>query len=301
MEALWEFHLRRLRSGTPARQLVDRVAFSQDPPLRLERCVACGLVFRNPRERASELTDIYAGEAPGAAVLKALHETQRRSYRAQARRLAAVVGRPGHGLEVGSYVGAFLAAARERGWRFEGVDVNTHAAAFARGLGFDVAPGELGDISASRRFDAIAIWNVFEQLPEPRQAARLARERLRPGGVLAVRVPNGACYAALRGRLGGPLGALARAVLAHDNLLGFPYRHGFTVPSLTRLLEEAGFRIVRVHGDALVPIADRWTRRWAAMEERMVKGAVRAALVATGARAVHLAPWIEVYAKAGEG
>ena len=299
MEVLWEFHLRRLREGTPPRQLVDRVAFSQDPALRLERCVDCGLVFRNPRERANELTDIYAGEEPGQAVLEALHQTQRRSYRAQARRLTEVAGRPGHGLEVGSYVGAFLAAARERGWRFEGVDVNAHSASFTRRLGFDVCPGELGDVAAGRRFDAVAIWNVFEQLADPRQAAQLARERLRAGGVLAVRVPNGACYAALRERLDGPFGALVRAVLAHDNLLGFPYRHGFTVESLTRLLEEAGFRIARVHGDALVPIADRWTRRWAAIEERIVKRAVRAVLASTGRRALRFAPWIEVYARAG--
>ena len=83
-------------------------------------------------------------------------------------------------------------------------------------------------------------------------------------------------------------------MLAHSNLLGFPYRHGFTPGSLARLLEATGFAVTRTWGDALVPIADRWTRPWAALEERAVKRALRlVARVAPDA-----APWFEVYARA---
>jgi len=94
-------------------------------------------------------------------------------------------------------------------------------------------------------------------------------------GVLAIRVPNGAFYSAVRRRLDGIAGPVARALLAHNNLLGFPYRHGFTVQSIALLLEDTGFDIVRTHGDALVPIADEWTRGWAAAEERMIKTAMK--------------------------
>jgi hypothetical protein len=111
--------------------------------------------------------------------------------------------------------------------------------------------------------------------------------------VLTVRVPNGAFYARTRARLAGPLGAAARLLLAHNNLLAFPYRFGFTVESLGRLLRATGFEVVRVYGDVLVPTADRWTRRWAALEERAVKGALRA--VARAAPAT--APWLEIYAR----
>ena len=84
-----------------------------------------------------------------------------------------------------------------------------------------------------------------------------------------------------------------RPVVAHNNLLGFPYRHGFTVRSMALLLEDTGFNVVRIHGDALVPIADEWTRGWAAAEERMITAAMKtlAALDRDGA------PWFEVYAK----
>ena len=116
---------------------------------------------------------------------------------------------------------------------------------------------------------------------------------LRPKGVLAIRVPNGAFYSTVRRRLNGVAGPVARALLAHNNLLGFPYRHGFTVRSMALLLEDTGFDVVGTHGDALVPIADEWTRGWAAAEERMIKTAMKAfaALDRDGA------PWFEVYAK----
>lgn len=309
IEDLWAFHLRRLRPDTPPEALTDRVAFSQRPPLRVVRCRRCGLVYRNPRERDFEVSEAYARAALDPAVLDALYETQRASYAGQARRLTRVLGRPGRGLEVGSYVGGFLAAAADLGWTFEGLDVAGDAVAWSRRRGHRVHHGDLASLAGSdpveppaRRYDAVAIWNTFDQLPDPRADAARASRLLAPGGILAVRVPNGAFYAALAPRLAGPLGPLARTLLAHSNLLGFPYRHGFTVRSLAMLFESVGLRIADVHGDALVPIGDRHTRRWAATEERVVKWALRRSARAGLGRAGRLAaaaraPWIEVFAR----
>ena len=294
VETLWEFHGRRLRPATPPERLMDRVAFSEHPPFRLVECARCGLVYRNPIERPRELESIYAESAPARELLQALHDTQLPAYRAQARRLVEVLGRRGSGLEVGSYVGAFLAAAREVGLHVEGLDVNADVNCFTRSLGFTVHDGELASFAGDRAVDAVAIWNTFDQLADPRAAANAAWKLLRPNGVLAVRVPNGEFYAALRRRAGRPLsGGFARLALAHNNLLTFPYRYGFTVRSLTALLERVGFTVERVEGDVLVPIADEWTRGWAAIEERFVK----MTLGVLGRRRARWAPWIEVYAR----
>ena len=296
--------MRRLRPGAPHAHLTDRIAFSQRPPLRVAQCDACGLVYRNPRERAFELHDIYTDDALEPAVYESLFENQRVSYRIQATRLTRALGRPGRALEVGSYVGAFLAAAREQGWTCTGLDINENAARFARSRGLSVELGALDAGSVSRavpesgaRVDAVAIWNCFDQLADPRAVAREARERLVDGGIFAVRVPNGETYARLARVRHGLSGRMARAFLAHNNLLGFPYRHGFTVGSLSLLLERTGFEVVRVYGDSLVPIADKWTRRWAAVEERIVKELTHVAASASP-RVSALAPWLEVYARA---
>ena len=91
----------------------------------------------------------------------------------------------------------------------------------------------------------------------------------------------------------------ARLLLAHNNLLTFPYRYGFGPSSITRLLDQCGFRVEQIFGDVLVPIADRWTRPWAAVEERVVKGLLTPVARANGR--VGLAPWIEVYARVIDG
>jgi SAM-dependent methyltransferase len=293
IEELWAFHTRRLREDTPVDRLTDRVAFSQAPPLRLVQCTRCETVFRNPRERAFEVTATYADETPAMETLQSLHHTQRSSYASQLSRLVDVAGRSGRGLEVGSYAGGFLEAARHTGWHFEGLDVNESANEFTRALGFAVTSGDLTSFRTTQPFDAVTIWNCFDQLPDPRSAARAARALLKQNGVLALRVPNGAFYATVRRRLAGMAGPIARALLAHNNLLGFPYRHGFTVRSLTLLLEDTGFDVVRTHGDALVPIADEWTRGWAAAVERMIKATIKAlaALDTDGA------PWFEIYGR----
>ncbi|HET6762122.1 MAG TPA: methyltransferase domain-containing protein, partial [Longimicrobiaceae bacterium] len=210
MEEVWDFHLGRLRDGTPTPSLTDRTVFSQGPPLRLSRCRTCGTVYRNPREDARALVDAYAQEEVDPAVLRALQQAQRETYRAQAERLAEIAGEPGEGVEVGSYVGGFLQAARDRGWSFEGLDVNEPANRFTREMGFRVTCGTLDDFRPERTYGAVAIWNCFDQLPDPRGAAAAARALLPPGGVLAIRVPNGGFYAALRPLLGGPAGGAAR-------------------------------------------------------------------------------------------
>lgn len=288
-EILWAFHMRRLSPRTPPERLLDRVAFSQPPPWRLVRCRECGLVYRNPVERREELLATYAGDAPSFETMSALYGTQQHAYRAQVRRLCRYLARRGTGLEVGSYVGAFLAAARRAHWSFVGLDVNPVVNAFARSRGFIVHDGDLEHFRAERPFDAVAIWNTFDQVSDPRAVARAAAALLRPGGIIAVRVPNGACYAAWRPRLAHRARAIrgvAAALLAHNNLLTFPYRFGFSPVCLTRLLRDVGFDVRRVVGDVLVPTADEWTRRWAVLEERAFRPLTRP-----------WKPWFEVYAR----
>ncbi|HEX2166614.1 MAG TPA: methyltransferase domain-containing protein [Longimicrobiales bacterium] len=291
LEQLWAFHTRRLRGDTPPARLHDRIAFSQDPPLRIVRCDRCTLLFRNPRERADELVDTYGDEEPDDTALHTLFDNQKQSYRTQALRLSRIAGRKGRGLEIGSYVGAFLAAAADIGWDFTGIDVNESANDFASSRSLTVRTGTIDDADPDTKYDAVAFWNCFDQLPDPRAAAIAARERTRDGGLVCIRVPNGAFYATWRARLSTPLRPLARLLLAHNNLLGFPYRHGFSPASLTSLLGNVGFEVMRTFGDSLVPIADRWTRPWAHAEERLVKTALRPLPAAHS-------PWLEMYARA---
>lgn len=292
LERVWMFHSRRLRHPVPPRYLTDRVVFSQSPALRLLQCAQCAHLYRSPRESASSVVRSYAQEPLSESVYESLFENQCRSFSAQARRLRRFSSGVERGLEVGSYMGGFLAAAAAEGMSFTGIDINEHTVSLGARRGLRIETGSLEEMSGSAEYDAITIWNTFEQLPDVRSAAIICRRLLRDGGVLAVRVPNGGFYARWRRQLDGPLAGAAERMLAHNNLLGFPYREGFTTRSMHRLLDDAGFTIRHVYGDTLVPVADQWTKPLAAADERLTKTLQR--IFQHG----WAAPWVETYAVA---
>jgi hypothetical protein len=286
LEDLWQFHLNRRRPGVPVGQLYDRAYYTQAPPLQLVECEGCGTLYRNPREADREIVSSYTEERTDPSALESLFRTQRRLYGRQLEMLTKLA-KPARGIELGSYVGAFLDAAGKRGWKFEGVDVNADAVAFARGKGLTAHQGTLGSIPADPVWGAIAIWNCFDQLPDPRATLLEAHARLRRGGLLAIRVPNGSCY--LHYHNGVRPKRVARLVLAHNNLLGFPYRQGFTPESLSAVIEHAGFEVIDLRGDTLVPLADEWTKGWAVYQEKLLQGMLRYSPLSR-------APWFEAYA-----
>jgi len=142
------------------------VIFTQGPPLRLVRCGVCEHLYRNPREQADALRETYADAPMCESACHSLFTIQRAAFSAQASRLRKLCGPIESGLEVGSYVGAFLAAARDSGMRFTGIDVSASASAFAARRGLRVEIASIEELPGEGRHDAIAIWNTFEQLPD---------------------------------------------------------------------------------------------------------------------------------------
>jgi hypothetical protein len=149
--------------------------------------------------------------------------------------------------------------------------------------------------------DCLAIWNTFDQLADPRPTLDLTRRFVRPGGILALRVPHGRCFRMLLERLGvttGPARRLFEACLAWNNLCGFPYLHGYGLDSLDLLVTPFGFERAAAEGDVLCLLAGRATTRWARREERAVKQLQRLWIRAQSRRqasALSAAPWLDVY------
>src|SRR5205823_4507178 len=102
--------------------------------------------------------------------------------------------------------------------------------------------------------ECVAIWNTFDQLPEPEPTLAAARRLLRPNGLLAVRIPNGRCFRTLTAwerRLGSPLRGWLHAAMAWNNLMAFPYLYGYSLRTLDRLLARYGFTRTTAQPDTL--------------------------------------------------
>jgi SAM-dependent methyltransferase len=299
---LEDFHRRRLRPdrAKATEALSDRADFTQDYATDVVSCSRCGLVFRESRPRAGEVTEAYAHDRYGRDRLRALFASQRELFDVKSKRLASVAALPtgARVVEIGSFVGGFLAAARERDWRAVGIDPGEEVAEFCREKGFEVQETTAPEAAIEAgSVDCVAIWNTFDQLPDPLPTLEAARSWLRPGGVLAIRIPNGACFRSAVGRLRrapSPLAGPLLAALAWNNLLAFPYLHGYSMPTLERLLSPRGFARIATEGDMLTRLADDTTKTWARWEEALSKLSWRA-LVRS-----HLAdaPWLDAYFRA---
>jgi SAM-dependent methyltransferase len=200
-------------------------------------------------------------------------------------------------VEIGSFVGGFLAAVRELGWEALGIDPGEEVTAFCRERGFAVLQATASEAPIEEAsVDAVAVWNTFDQIPDPRPTLEALRRWLRPGGVLALRVPNGSCFRNAIGALRrmpalAPANQLLLAALAWNNLLAFPYLHGHSVSTLERLVAPFGFERFGVEPDMLTRLADHRTKAWAVWEEWLVKSAWR---TLARARLVE-APWMDLY------
>lgn len=300
---LARFHAERLREVNED-ELAERATFTQEDPAHLLACARCGLVLRWPRPAKAALRRTYASDAYAPERLDEMFASQRALFERKLPLLHALLGKPGRVLEIGSFVGGFLDAARAEGWDAVGLDPGRQLVRACRRRGLCVIEGTFEDVAARDALfavDCIAIWNTFDQLADPRTTLALAAVSLRPGGILALRLPHGAYFAQLLARWRAAHDADVRRLweccLAWNNLFSFPYLFGYGLESLRRLVTPFGFELTSVVGDVLPPLAGEATADWARAEEQCIKSLQQRWLLAPAREdAPHvLAPWLDVY------
>jgi SAM-dependent methyltransferase len=157
----------------------------------------------------------------------------------------------GRFLEVGCAGGAFLNAARKRGYAVEGVELSEDAAGIAKEkFGIKVFAGDLLDAGFdSAAFDIVYMGDVIEHLPDPVNTLKELHRIIAPGGLLVLELPSQTNT--LFSRLGffvyGALGKSITVALPPYHL--FEYRPG----SLRFLMESSGFRIGRLAQGCISP------------------------------------------------
>jgi SAM-dependent methyltransferase len=107
------------------------------------------------------------------------------------------VTQPGRSLEIGCSAGEAVAALADRGWEAFGLDLS----ALAIGAGRDAHPtARLGvgrtpsDAGFPDQYDLVLAFHLVEHVPDLAALAADIQSWLRPGGWLAVRVPNWASW-----------------------------------------------------------------------------------------------------------
>jgi len=158
----------------------------------LRRCDACGLIRTHPVP--GDLDRFYPGGYYGTQQRYGTFATAllARVHDGRAARLTTLNGGPGRVLDIGCGPGLLLDALRRRGWTASGIERTAGAAAFARErLGLDVHVGGWRESGVGEgELDAVILWHVLEHLAAPHDCLQWAVDRLKPGGVALVGVPD---------------------------------------------------------------------------------------------------------------
>ncbi len=140
-------------------------------------------------------------------------------------------------LEVGCGTGDLLLHLGEHHWQTRGVEISPTAADHARDRGLAIYTGSFEDYAdgdESAEVDAVLLMNVLEQTRDPRRVLAAARRVLAPGGVICIRSGNE--FNPLQLAATEALDKAAWWVSTPDQINYFSFQ------SLTRLLDESGFR-----------------------------------------------------------
>lgn len=140
---------------------------------------------------------------------------------------------PASVLDVGCGNGDFIRAAREYGFETQGIDVSEAAVRFCTETGLAARFGDFLKLEFDTRFDAITMWDVVEHLRQPGAFLIRAKELLKPGGYLFLKIPG---FARLNFYPIRFWNHLARTLLGAPGHVQY-----FTPKSLSALLHNCGF------------------------------------------------------------
>ena len=200
---------------------------------QLVRCRFCGFQYVNPRLRGDLILSGYAdGEDP--AYISQLRARER-TFAGSLDEIERAAGGKGRLLDIGTAAGAFVAAARDRGWEAEGCEPNRWMAEWgSTRYGIRIRPGDVLNLDyEDGSFDVITLWDVIEHTTDPTAVLERCRALLRPGGILVVNYPDiGSWVARLLGR--------RWLFLTSVHLYYFDQR------TIRLMLEKTGYRVEKI-------------------------------------------------------
>lgn len=206
------------------------------------RCSRCGMVYVTPRlrETAGQQKTFYDNWKP--LCLGSFEEIASQEYsgRRKKRLLAEadtyqVYNKTGYILDIGCGFGGFLKAASEKCWTHPaGIEIAPQAAAYVQQF-FPVKTTILEeDPYENNLFDVVRLNNVIEHVSSPRKLVEAVHHILRPGGLFVISTPHFDSY------------SVTLCGSAWQYIGGDDHIYLFSPKTLTRLLEETGFQIIRL-------------------------------------------------------
>jgi SAM-dependent methyltransferase len=158
------------------------------------RCRACGTVFMvdPPADLGHYYAEEYYQFGPDGEPAWKTDEPRIRaaSYRVELLRAHTP---PGRLIEIGAGTGAFASAAKAADFQVSAIEMSERCCRYLRereGIDAICSDRPLDAIASLPPARVVALWHVLEHLPNPAEVLARVAEKVEPGGVLALAVPN---------------------------------------------------------------------------------------------------------------
>ena len=164
-------------------------------------CDSCRLIYTNPRPAAHEAGPYYHASAyishsdtNEGIVNKLYHAVRKFTLQSKTNWIESEKKGNRELLDIGCGNGHFLAAAKQKGWNINGVELDPETAARAANLtGLSIAPS-LKEIDPEKEFQVITLWHVLEHVYELEEYFQFFKGRLAKDGKLLFALPNPASF-----------------------------------------------------------------------------------------------------------
>lgn len=212
--------------------------------LGLVKCKNCGLVFVGEQPEPQELYALYGetyfhNDESGVVGYNDYIADEANIRKTVNKRFEIIEEYTDKGrlLDVGCAMGFFIDEAHKRGWEVAGLDVSQFAAEYVKErFGHDAYNGSLLDFDFPEdSFDLVTMYDVIEHVPDPKAYVQAVAKIIKQGGIFELATPDiGSIPARLTGK------SWIGYKLSEEHV------YYFSVKTLTRLLDEAGFDVVNV-------------------------------------------------------
>lgn len=160
------------------------------------RCADCGLLFTNPRPAFEaigpyyDFPEYYSHEDSSKNLTQWVYQQVRKYSIGKKVALIQSLKKTGALLDVGCGTGAFLEAAKGRGWSVSGVEPNAKARALAEKKLNQSLHESVQELPEEPTVDLITLFHVLEHVHELKKTLKTLLKKLAPQGYLIIAVPN---------------------------------------------------------------------------------------------------------------
>ncbi|HEX9722171.1 MAG TPA: class I SAM-dependent methyltransferase [Candidatus Paceibacterota bacterium] len=228
-----------------------RYASSEHARGNIVECADCHLVYMNPRDR--DIPTIYENVGEDEYYLSA-QEDRIATFERDYQKLESVIGsaKGRKMIDVGCSYGLFLGVCQRHGWEVYGCEPSKVQWAKAREYYAHVYNKELRNCGFSDNlFDLVTMHEVIEHPSSPKALIRDARAVIKPGGYLVLCTPDRSSWQAK---------IFGKRWIAYARM----HLYYFTPHTLRRMLEEEGFRVVKIEKHKRIirfGVAIEWMRK----------------------------------------